>query len=230
MNKPDHVIYIVDDDHAMREAVDDLLCSCGFRVRTFGSATEYLGAEKQDVTACLILDVELPDINGLDLQRQLAGGEHPPIVFITGFGDISSSVSAMKAGAVDFLPKPFTQEGLLTAVEAALVHHRTMREAATERARLQQRYESLTPREREVLPLIVGGLLNKQAAARLEISVVTFQIHRGNVMRKMAADSLAELVRMATTLDIPIRDRRRPSARRPGECDGANPEQGSAQA
>jgi FixJ family two-component response regulator len=208
MNRPDHCVYVVDDDASMREAVDDLLSSSGFYVMSFGSAADYMSAPKPTVPACLILDVNLPDVNGLDLQRQLAGSQHPPIVFITGYGDISTSVRAMKRGAVDFLPKPFSKESILAAVDFGLERDRETRKDAQEREQLRERYDSLTPRERDVLPLIVSGLLNKQAAAELGISVVTLQIHRGNLMRKMDTRSLAELVRMATRLGIPIVDRR----------------------
>lgn len=207
MARGDHMVYVVDDDPAMQEAVDNLLSSHGFAVQTYCSASAYMSAVRPKVPACLVLDVELPDINGLELQRNLEGAAHPPIVFITGYGTISSSVRAMKAGAVDFLSKPFDQEAILQAVETALARDRDAREAAAVRERLRQRYLSLTPRERDVLPLIVGGLLNKQGAAKLGISIVTFQIHRSNVMRKMAARSLAELVRMAVTLGIHEDDR-----------------------
>jgi FixJ family two-component response regulator len=208
MNDHDaHVIYVVDDDHTVREAVEDLLASCGYRVLTFGSAAEYMAADRSPLPACLILDVKLPDRNGLELQAQLPDDRHPPIVFITGHGDIPSSVRAMKAGAVDFLAKPFSPHELLEAVDAALARDRHARAAAAELNALRARYVALTPRERDVLPLIVSGMLNKQAAALLGISIVTLQIHRGNVMRKMAADSLPDLVRMAARLGVP-EDRR----------------------
>jgi FixJ family two-component response regulator len=156
------------------------------------------------VPSCLILDVELPDINGLDLQRQIAEAEHPPIVFITGHGDIPSSVRAIKGGAVDFLTKPFSDADLMIAVGAAIAQDREARSARAELGMVRRRYLDLTPREREVLPLVVSGLLNKQAAAELGISEVMLQIHRRNVMQKMAAASLADLVRMAERLDIPL--------------------------
>jgi FixJ family two-component response regulator len=165
---------------------------------------------KPDVPACLILDVELPDVNGLDLQSQMARGNHPHIVFITGHGDIPSSVRAIKAGAVDFLQKPFRQEDLMQAIESALTQNRQARRKGAELTDLQQRLSSLSPRELEVLPLVVSGLLNKQAAAELEISEITLQIHRGNVMKKMRAGSLAELVRMAGVLEIPVARSRHP--------------------
>ena len=173
-------------------------------VVVFRSASEYLRSPKPDLPTCLILDVQLPDTNGLDLQRQLSGEDHPPIVFITGYGDIPSSVRAMKAGAIDFLPKPFAREHLLRAVTEALDQDAKARLQRAELAQLKQRFALLTRRESEVLPWLVAGFLNKQAAAELGISEVTFQIHRGQVMRKMAAGSLAELVRMAGKLEIPL--------------------------
>lgn len=209
MTTDDHVVFIVDDDERIREALGELLASHGMRAISFGSAGDYVAAAKPDVPACLILDVELPDINGLELQRQIAAGDHPPIVFITGHGDIPSSVRAIKEGAVDFLTKPFSDEALMAAIHAAIVQHRQTRAERAELAALRQRYLDLTPREREVLPLVVSGLLNKQAAAELGISEVTLQIHRRNVMQKMAAASLADLVRIAERLEIPITHSRR---------------------
>ena len=200
----DHVVYVVDDDPSVQEALTDLLSSAGFNAAAFGSVGEYLRASKPDVPRCLVLDVKLPDVNGLDFQRQLSATDHVPIVFITGHGDIPSTVRAIKAGAVDFLTKPFSDEALLQAVKAALDQDRKALKERTELAELKARYSSLTPRERDVLPLIVAGLLNKQAAADLGISEFTFQIHRSNVMRKMAAGSLAELVRLAARLDLSI--------------------------
>ena len=170
----------------------------------FGSAAEYIAYPKPDVPACLVLDVELPDINGLDFQSQIAQGNHPQIVFLTGHGDISSSVRAIKAGAVDFLTKPFREADLMRAINAALAQNRDARRKRAELANLYQRLSRLTPREREVLPLVASGLLNKQAAAELGISEITLQIHRGNIMKKMEAESLAELVRMAGALEIPM--------------------------
>jgi FixJ family two-component response regulator len=202
MSAAETIVYVVDDDHRMREALRDLLLSCGLQASEFGSAAQYIRSEKPDLPACLILDMQLPDINGLDLQRRLAGTQHPPIVFISGHGDIPSSVSAMKAGAVDFLPKPFSRQQLLAAVEAAIALDRRRRAAATELQALRRRYDRLTPREREVLPLIIRGLMNKQAAAALAISQATLQIHRGQVMRKMGARSVSDLVRMSLKLGI----------------------------
>ena len=185
---------------------------------TFGSAAEYMAYPKPDVPACLVLDVELPDINGLDLQSQIAQGNHPQIVFITGHGDIPTSVRAIKAGAVDFLTKPFKEADLMRAIHAAIAQDRDARRKRAELAELRQRLSSLTPREREVLPLVVSGLLNKQAAAELGISEITIQIHRGKIMQKMGAGSLAELVRMAGTLEIPMTHSRHPPMIETADC------------
>jgi FixJ family two-component response regulator len=200
----EHIVFVVDDDERVREGLAELLASHDMHALVFGSASEYLAAGKPDLPACLILDIELPDINGLDFQRQLAAENHPPpIVFITGHGTIPSSVRAIKHGAVDFLPKPFTDTDLMAAIRVAIAQDRETRAADAEMSILRQRYGALTPREREVLPLVVSGLLNKQAAAELGISEVTLQIHRRNVMHKMQAGSLAALVRLAEKLAIP---------------------------
>jgi FixJ family two-component response regulator len=204
MTTDDHIVFIVDDDARVREALTELLEAHGMRSVAYGSAGEYVRAEKPDLPASLILDVELPDINGLDLQKQIAEGSHPPIVFITGHGDIPSSVRAIKRGAVDFLTKPFSDDDLLNAVQTGLAQDREARRERVEMTALLERHATLTPREREVLPLVVSGLLNKQAAAKLEISEVTLQVHRRNVLQKMGAASLAELVRMAEKLQILI--------------------------
>lgn len=204
MNSKDHIIFVVDDDSRIREALFELLSSLDLRVVTFGSAAEYIEFPKPDLPACLILDVKLPGINGLDLQSRIAHTDHPPIVFITGHGDIPSSVRAIKAGAVDFLTKPFNKHDLLEAIRAAVAQDRKARRERAELFQLQQRYASLTPREREVLSLVASGLLNKQAAAELGISLVTLQLHRSKVMQKMAAKSFAELVRMAGQLRVPL--------------------------
>ena len=209
MTTGDHIVFVVDDDARIREALGELLASHGMHVVAFGSAGEYVSADKPDVPACLILDVELPDINGLDLQKQIAEGEHPPIVFITGHGDIPSSVRAIKGGAVDFLTKPFSDSDLMAAIQVAIARDREIRSERAELGALRQRYQALTPRERDVLPLVVSGLLNKQAASELGISEVTLQIHRRNVMQKMMAASLADLVRIAERLEIPITHSRR---------------------
>jgi FixJ family two-component response regulator len=178
-------------------------------VVTFGSAAEYIAYERSDLPACLILDVELPDINGLDLQGQISQGRHPPVVFVTGHGDIPASVRAMKAGAIDFLTKPFREADLMQSVRAAVAKDADTRRTRDELLLLDQRLSLLTPREREVLPLVVSGLLNKQIAGELGISEVTTQIHRSRIMKKMQAESLAELVRFAGVLAVPMTRSRR---------------------
>ena len=196
------IVYVVDDDVAVREALEELLSSARHAVMTFGSAAEYLRFPRPDRPACLVLDLELPDMNGLDLQRCLAKHSHPPIVFLTGHADVPRSVRALKAGAVDFLTKPFSDAELLAAIDAAIARDIDARQARAELVALRSGWSSLTPREREVLPFMVRGLLNKQAAAALGISEVTLQIHRRNVLHKMQARSPAELVRMAGRLGI----------------------------
>ena len=203
-DSPDSIVFIVDDDQRIREALSDLLSSFDMRAVTFASAAEYLAYPKPDVPSCLVLDVELPDINGLDLQKQIARENHPAIVFVTGHGDIPTSVRAIKTGAVDFLTKPLRTADLMRAIDAALEQNGEARRQRAELADLRQRFSRLTPRERQVLPLVVSGLLNKQAAAELGISEVTLQIHRSSIMKKIGAGSLAELVRMAEALEIPI--------------------------
>jgi FixJ family two-component response regulator len=205
----DHIVFVVDDDFRMREALYELLTSAGLNVVTFGSAAEYIASAKAEVPACLVLDVNLPDMNGLELQSQIAPDLHPQIVFITGHGDIPTSVRAIKAGAVDFLTKPFSESDLLAAIYAAIAQDRKARLKTVELTRLQQRLATLTPREREVLSLVVSGLLNKQAAGELGISEATLQIHRGKIMHKMEAASLADLVRMAEALGIAVTRSRR---------------------
>jgi FixJ family two-component response regulator len=205
---PDHIVVIVDDDHRIRESLTALLSSFDMHAIAFGSAAEYLAYPKPAVPTCLILDVELPDLNGLELQSRISQGHQPHIVFITGHGDIPSSVRAIKAGAVDFLTKPFNEADLMRAINAALVQNRDAERRRAELDDLHRRLSTLTPRERDVLPLITSGLLNKQAAAELGISEVTLQIHRGNLMRKMGAGSLADLVRMAGMADVPVIHRR----------------------
>src|SRR5580704_12196062 len=196
-------VFVVDDDFRVREALADLFASRNLNCITFASAAEYLRSAKPDGPSCLVLDVSLPDINGLDLQSSLTGDVHPPIVFISGHGDVPSSVRAMKARAIDFLTKPWSDEDLLQAVRTAIERDRQQRRNAAEMIELEERLAALTPREREVLPLVARGLMNKQAAAQLGISEVTLQIHRGKIMQKMRAASLADLVRMAAKLDIP---------------------------
>lgn len=208
MAKMDHMVFIVDDDPGVREALVDLLASHDLRALGFGSAAEYVRFPASDVPACLVLDLKLPDINGLELQRQIADRAHPPIVFISGEGDIQSAVTALQAGAVHFLTKPLAQDHLVEAVRKALAHDLTARQERADLDALQLRAARLTPRERQVLPLVVSGLLNKQAAAELGISEVTLQIHRSKIMQKMEAASLADLVRMAARLKIQLPARR----------------------
>lgn len=196
------MVYIVDDDNGIRETLDKLLTAEGMGVVTCASARDYFRVPKPDLPSCLILDVGLPDGSGIDLQRQLGTDDHPPIIFLTGAIDIPTTVRAIKAGAVDFLTKPCRRADLLAAIEAAIAQDRRARAERAERERLKQRHSCLTPREREVLPLVVDGLLNKQAAAMLGISETTLQIHRSRVMRKMEAGSLAQLVRMAGKLAV----------------------------
>jgi FixJ family two-component response regulator len=202
MNPDDPIVFVVDDDHRVREALSSLLEAVGLRVVTFGSSAEFLESERPDSPACLVLDLELPDINGLELQRELAAGDSPPIVFISGHGDIPSSVRARKAGAVEFLTKPFSEQELLQAIEAAISLDREARQKRSEMAGLQRHYALLTPREREVLSFVVAGFANKQTAADLGTSEITIGVHRGQIMHKMGARSLAELVRMADKLGI----------------------------
>ena len=200
------VVFVVDDDGRVREALSSLLSSAGLDVAVFGSATEFLEADKPDTATCLVLDLELPDIHGLELQKDLAEREAPPIVFITGHGDIPSSVKAMKAGAVEFLSKPFGDEDLLRAIDGAIALDRAERMKRSERVALNNRYARLTPREREVLTFVVAGFANKVTAGELGTSEITIGVHRGQIMRKMGAHSLAELVRFADKLGIRPRE------------------------
>jgi FixJ family two-component response regulator len=195
------VVCIVDDDAAVREALDSLFRSVGLNVASFGSAADFLARENADAPGCLVLDVRLPGVNGLDFQAQLAAMDHHlPIVFMTGHGDIPMSVRAMKAGALDFLSKPFRDQDMLDAVSMAIERDAAGRRDADAIGALRQAYASLTPREREVMQHVTAGLMNKQVGGLLGLSEITVKIHRGNVMRKMAARSLAELVRQAEAL------------------------------
>jgi FixJ family two-component response regulator len=197
------VVFIIDDDPSIREALDGLLRSVGLQVQSFGSAQEFLRARLPDTPACLVLDVRLPGPSGLDFQHELAASNSPlPIIFITGHGDIPMSVQAMKAGAVEFLTKPFREQELLDAIQQGIERDRTRRRDAAVFAGLQERYHALTPRERDVMARVVTGRLNKQIAADLDLSEVTVKVHRGQVMRKMLAKSVADLVRMADKLGV----------------------------
>ena len=201
--KTDSIVYVIDDDPSIRDAIKSLIRSVGMRVETFGSAQEFMASSRTDAPACLVLDVRMPGLSGLDLQRDLSdAGIRIPIIFITGHGDIPMSVRAMKAGAMEFLTKPFRDQDLLDAITEAVDRDREMRQQEAGVAELRSRFERLTPREREVMGLVVAGLLNKQIAVRLGISEITVKLHRHQVMEKMQAGSLAELVRMSERLSV----------------------------
>jgi len=205
MNHEPAIVYVVDDDARVREALQALLRASNRRVETFASASEYLRSVRSaNVSSCLILDIDMPEMSGLELQQKLATQDGPPIIFLTGYGDIPSTVKAMKAGASEFLTKPFDDVDLLRAIDEALHTSDLARAARAEVAEIERRYTLLTPRERDVLPYVVAGLLNKQTAGELGTSEITIRIHRGQIMRKMEAESLADLVRMAAKLNIPL--------------------------
>ena len=206
MPEPKAIVFVVDDDDSIRESLGSLIRSAGLRVETFASAQQFLANPRPDQPSCLVLDVRLPGLSGLDLQKRLSEiNIEIPIIFITGHGNIPMSVRAMKAGAVEFLTKPFPDEDLLNAIQESLERDDFARRQQAEIAELRARYELLTAREREVMALVVSGLLNKQAAAELGVSEVTIKVHRGQVMQKMRAASLADLVRMSERLALTSR-------------------------
>ncbi|HXM10888.1 MAG TPA: response regulator [Terriglobales bacterium] len=204
MTEPASVIFVVDDDPSIRRAIKRLVESVGLQVELFGAAQEFLQSQRQDVPSCLVLDIRLPGISGLDFQRELAEAKNNiPIIFISAHGDVPMAVRAMKAGAVEFLTKPFRDQDLLDAVQVALDRDRARREREGEIATLRERFESLSPREHEVVAMVVSGMLNKQTAAELGTTENTVKVHRSRAMEKMQAQSLAELVKMVERLKLP---------------------------
>jgi FixJ family two-component response regulator len=202
MESTSELVYVVDDDSRVREALSALLRANGRDVRAFDSGREFLDTPRQKVVACLILDLRMPGMSGLEVQKLVSTDSQIPVIIITGRGDVPSTVLAMKGGAIDFLTKPLDEDALMRAVDAALARAHALRKEARITAALQARYQSLTPREQELLPLLASGLLNKQAAAILGITEYTVQVHRGHIMRKMQADSFATLVRQASKLQL----------------------------
>jgi FixJ family two-component response regulator len=202
MQSASELVYVVDDDRRVREALSTLLRANGKDVYAFNSGREFLDTPRQNVVACLILDLRMPGMNGLEVQKLASRDSQIPVIFITGRGDVPSTVLAMKGGAVDFLTKPLAEDSLMRAVESALARAHVLRKEAADAAALLALYQSLTPREQELLPLLASGLLNKQAAGVLGITEYTVQVHRGHIMRKMQADSFATLVRLASKLQL----------------------------
>lgn len=203
MTKPDSIVFVVDDDPSFRRSTERLLRVAGYEVESFASAPELLQRSEPEIPACLVTDLRMPGMNGLDFQHELANaGWHIPVIFVSGHGDVASSVRAMKAGAIEFLTKPFQEQEFLGAVGEAVGRDRSRREERTKLSAMRQRYESLTSREREVMSYVVAGMLNKQIAAQLDVAEKTVKFHRANVMQKMQAESLPELVRMADKLKV----------------------------
>jgi FixJ family two-component response regulator len=205
MTEPTSSVFVVDDDPSVRRAIKRLVESVGLHVELFGSVTEFINSSRPDGASCLVLDIRLPGISGLDFQRELVQAKNEiPMIFITAHGDIPMTVRAMKAGAVEFLTKPFRDQDLLDAIQVGLERDRVRRQRQAETAMLRERLESLTPREREILPLVVSGLLNKQVAAEIGATEATVKVHRSQLMRKMGASSLADLVRMSEKMGIAV--------------------------
>ncbi len=212
MGEPASIVFVVDDDPSVRRAIKRLVESVGLHVELFGSATEFINISRPDVASCLVLDIRLPGISGLDFQRDLVQAKNEiPMIFITAHGDIPMTVRAMKAGAVEFLTKPFRDQDLLDAIQLGLERDRVRRQRQAETAMLRERLESLTPREREILPLVVSGLLNKQVGAEIGATEATVKVHRSQLMRKMGASSLADLVRMSEKMGIAVPETHRHS-------------------